>query len=193
MKKITQEEFDELPTVYGYRQCPGYTDYSAIKTFRGKYVFGDACQFGALCKFEGYGRFGGGCSFGSYCEFGEGCAFGTLCAFGDKCRFREMCRFGGGCWFGDGCEYELKRKFSFQEEQKKTMGETPKRMTINGYAYCREDVRPQLGEKITIKSVSSVHVGDNTSHLCLHFEEIPVTKFKPGMQIDVCVSLDQED
>ena len=57
MKKITQQEFDELPVVDGCKQCPGETYYSAIKRFP------EGCSFGAWC------------SFGVWCSFGEGCSF----------------------------------------------------------------------------------------------------------------------
>ena len=63
MKKITQQEFDALPVVEGWKKCPGSTDYSAIKHFP------DGCSFGEWC------RFGVGCSFGERCSFGEWCSF----------------------------------------------------------------------------------------------------------------------
>ena len=48
MKKITQQEFDALPVVDGWKKCPGSTDYSAIKHFP------NGCRFGAWCSFEGH-------------------------------------------------------------------------------------------------------------------------------------------
>ena len=63
MKKITQQEFDALPVVEGWKQCPGSTDYSAIKHFPEWCSFGERCSFGELC------------SFGAWCSFGEGCSF----------------------------------------------------------------------------------------------------------------------
>ena len=63
MKKITQQEFDALPVVEGWKKCPGSTDYSAIK------------------------HFPEGCSFGAWCSFGERCSFGAWCSFeGHKAR-----------------------------------------------------------------------------------------------------------
>ena len=63
MKKITQQEFDALPVVDGWKKCPGSTDYSAIK------------------------HFPDGCRFGERCSFGEGCSFGERCSFeGHKAR-----------------------------------------------------------------------------------------------------------
>ena len=62
MKVFTQAEFDALPVVGGYKQCPT-GDYTAINSF------GDRCRFGA------------GCSFGAWCSFGAGCRFGEGCSF----------------------------------------------------------------------------------------------------------------
>ena len=60
MKKITQQEFDALPVVEGWKKCPGSTDYSAIKhfpdrcRFGAELSFGEGCRFGAGCSFEGH-------------------------------------------------------------------------------------------------------------------------------------------
>ncbi len=54
MKKITQQEFDALPVVEGWKKCPGSTDYSAIKHFPDGCRFGVWCSFGAGCSFEGH-------------------------------------------------------------------------------------------------------------------------------------------
>ena len=54
MKKITQQEFDALPVVDGCKQCPGETDYSAIKRFPEWCSFGERCSFGEGCSFEGH-------------------------------------------------------------------------------------------------------------------------------------------
>ena len=54
MKKITQQEFDALPVVEGWKKCPGSTDYSAIKHFPERCSFGEGCSFGAWCSFEGH-------------------------------------------------------------------------------------------------------------------------------------------
>ncbi|CAK0758104.1 hypothetical protein CCP2SC5_2460002 [Azospirillaceae bacterium] len=49
MRKMTQEEFDNLPVVEGRKQCPGYADYSAISTFPDRCSFGERCSFGKGC------------------------------------------------------------------------------------------------------------------------------------------------
>lgn len=54
MKKITQQEFDALPVVEGWKKCPGSTDYSAIKHFPDGCRFGAWCRFGEGCSFEGH-------------------------------------------------------------------------------------------------------------------------------------------
>ena len=54
MKKITQQEFDALPVVEGWKKCPESTDYSAIKHFPDGCSFGEGCSFGARCSFEGH-------------------------------------------------------------------------------------------------------------------------------------------
>ena len=54
MKKITQQEFDALPVVEGWKKCPGSTDYSAIKNFPDGCSFGAWCRFGEGCSFEGH-------------------------------------------------------------------------------------------------------------------------------------------
>ena len=81
MKKYTQEEFDELPIVDNFKQCPT-GDYTSIE------YFGESCSFGELC------RFGELCSFGKSCRFGKACSFGELCSFGKSCSFGELCSFG---------------------------------------------------------------------------------------------------
>ena len=107
MKKITQQEFDALPVVEGWKKCPGSTDYSAIK------------------------HFPDGCSFGAWCRFGEGCSFGERCRFeGHKARtsnpyiaidragsvrrktyffdFEDGIYVRGGCFFGSLSEFRVK-------------------------------------------------------------------------------------
>ena len=113
MKKITQQEFDELPVVDGCKQCPGETYYSAIKRFP------ERCSFGA------------GCSFGVGCSFGERCSFGAWCRFeGHKARtsnpyiaidrasstrrktyffdFEDGIYVRSGCFFGSLSEFRAK-------------------------------------------------------------------------------------
>ena len=107
MKKITQQEFDALPVVEGWKKCSGSTDYSAIK------------------------HFPDGCSFGEWCSFGEGCSFGAGCRFeGHKARtsnpyiaidrasstrrktyffdFEDGIYVRSGCFFGSLSEFRVK-------------------------------------------------------------------------------------
>ena len=107
MKKITQQEFDELPVVDGCKQCPGETYYSAIKRFPER------------------------CSFGAWCSFGERCSFGEWCSFeGHKARtsnpyiaidragsvrrktyffdFEDGIYVRSGCFFGSLSEFRVK-------------------------------------------------------------------------------------
>ena len=65
MKAYTQEEFDHLPVIGGYKQCP-IGDYSLIKSF------------------------GEQCNFGEWCSFGEQCRFGEKCRIGEQCRLVNL-------------------------------------------------------------------------------------------------------
>ena len=76
MKKYTQEEYNELPIVDNFKQCPT-GDYTSIEYF------------------------GEGCSFGEKCSFGESCSFGEWCSFGKSCRFGEWCSFGKSCVYAN--------------------------------------------------------------------------------------------
>ena len=97
--KFTQEEFDALPVVGGYRQCPT-GDYSDVKEFSADCVFGSGCKFGSYCVFGSYSE------FGSYCKFDSGCRFDAYCEFGEGCVFDSGCRFGSYCKFAPGCSVE---------------------------------------------------------------------------------------
>jgi len=114
MKVFTQAEFDSLPVVDGFKQCPT-GDYSQIKTF-GKFCsfgescdFGKSCSFGESCNFGEYCRFGKFCSFGKSCDFGKSCSFGGSCDFGKSCSFGESCNFGVSNYFGDRCSFGGRR------------------------------------------------------------------------------------
>lgn len=81
MKKITQQEFKGFPVDrFGYKQYPT-GDYSEIKTFGERCIFGPGSIFGNWCSFGEGCRFGEGCIFGNWCSFGEGCIFGKGCSF----------------------------------------------------------------------------------------------------------------
>lgn len=59
LKKYTQEEFDALPVVAGWRLCPS-GDYSLIKSFGEGCSFrkGCICEFGTFHKLATVGGFG---------------------------------------------------------------------------------------------------------------------------------------
>jgi len=101
MRNITQEEFDNLPIVNGFKECPSNTDYSNIKNFGNYCIFGNYCRFGNGCIFGNYCIFGINCIFGNYCRFGSDCRFGNYCTFGNDCIFGNYCRFGNDCTFAD--------------------------------------------------------------------------------------------
>ena len=121
MKVYTQEEFDALPVVGSYKQCPT-GDYTQIKRFdgrcsfgercifSGRCSFGERCIFGAWCRFGAWCHFGEECRFDIGCSFGERCIFGGWCRFGEKCIFGRWCSFGGECIFGRWCSFEGKHK-----------------------------------------------------------------------------------
>ena len=71
MKKYTQEEYNELPIVDNFKQCPT-GDYTSIE------YFGESCSFGELCR------------FGEWCSFGERCSFGKSCSFGESCVYANI-------------------------------------------------------------------------------------------------------
>ena len=116
-KKITVEEFKNLPVVNGYKICPGNTDYSAISKFDLGCKFGPNCKFGRNCNFDLGCKFGLDCKFGSYCKFdlgckfGRNCNFGLGCNFGRNCNFDSYCKFGLDCKFGSYCKFDLGCKF----------------------------------------------------------------------------------
>ena len=70
MKRITQQEFDNLPVnEYGIKICPGFTDYSDIKIIKEWCSFAEGCSFAERC------------SFAKRCSFAEGCSFAERCSF----------------------------------------------------------------------------------------------------------------
>lgn len=117
MKKITQEEFNNLPFDGNVRVCPGHTDYSDIKKFNNICSFGSNCKFGANSYFTDWSSFGESCkfgekckfrsdtSFGGYCEFDKHCTFEALNSFGKYSKFKIKCRFGYGCSFARSCTF----------------------------------------------------------------------------------------
>lgn len=112
MKIITQSEFDALPVVDGWRQCPWHTDYRNIS------IFGAWCRFGEGCSLEdkslightvfvahGFGSLGRmalaipatdglwircGCRFGTISDFREW-VHGTHGSNGISAEYLAMC------------------------------------------------------------------------------------------------------
>ena len=101
LHKYTQEEFDALPVIGGWKICPS-GDYTLIAVFPMKSSFGDRCIFGDRCSFGDRCIFGDRCGFGGWCTFGEACSFGKQCGFGWWCTFGEACSFGKACSFEAG-------------------------------------------------------------------------------------------
>ena len=109
MKKYTEKDLEIFKrNEQGWRICPG-GDYTEIRTFPAKCVFGSWCFFGDGCNFGLWCVFGNDCCFGSWCKFGmwsslgRGCSFGKSCKFGERCNFGEECNFGSWCIFGEKC------------------------------------------------------------------------------------------
>lgn len=100
MEDVKNFEKDE----YGSRICPS-GDYTLIKDFDEKCIFGEDCRFGEGCRFDKACHFGEHCSFGKNCYFDKFCGFGLGCSFGELCGFGERCRFGWGCSFGKCCSF----------------------------------------------------------------------------------------
>jgi len=128
LMKYTQEMFDAIPVVDGFKKCPT-GDYSEIDKFPGLCVFkkdslfgcncnfGCGCYFAENCKFLDCCTFESGCVFLKECKFGAECRFDICCKFlnycnfehdcelGNCCRFENNCRFGNNCSFGLYCGF----------------------------------------------------------------------------------------
>jgi hypothetical protein len=110
MRVFTQGEFDALPVVDGFRQCPP-GDYSAVREFDDWCSFGVDNRFGERCIFGAGCSFGAGSCFGSNCSFGAGSCFGSNCSFGERCTFSAESRFGSHCSFGHLCRFGVRCEF----------------------------------------------------------------------------------
>ena len=100
MKKYILEDLENFEVDgNGYKICPS-GDYTGIREFPSRCIFGEQSSFGRLCSF------GEQCSFGEWSRFGDRCIFGRLCNFGEQCRFGERCSFGERCRFGGQCKVE---------------------------------------------------------------------------------------
>ncbi len=105
MKIYTTEDFKTFERDENGRLiCPS-GDYSQIKDFGDRSVFGDDCNFGWNCDFGSDCIFGRNCDFDSDCIFGRNCDFGSDCYFGLDCNFGLNCNFGAGCHFGAKCGF----------------------------------------------------------------------------------------
>jgi hypothetical protein len=105
VRQITQAEYDALPVVRGYRQCPGFTDYSGVR------CFGDHARFGAHASFGKCASFGENASFGEHASFGEGARFGAHASFGEWAIFGENASFGKCASFGEGARFGAHASF----------------------------------------------------------------------------------
>lgn len=76
MKKYSQEEYDALPVIDGYKECPT-GDYTAIK------YFGEYCRFSERCRFD------------KYCRFSECCRFSERCKIEGVYTLIRLLQFGG--------------------------------------------------------------------------------------------------
>ena len=72
--KYTQERYDAMPIVDGYKQCPS-GDYTAVREFGERSRFGEQPSFGAWSSFGERSRFGERSSFGARSRFGADCLF----------------------------------------------------------------------------------------------------------------------
>lgn len=83
MKKYTEKDLGTFErNEWGWLICPS-GDYTAIRTFPEKCIFGKGCNFGRRSN------------FGVMCGFGDGCTFGEMCIFGELSRFGEKCSHEG--------------------------------------------------------------------------------------------------
>lgn len=135
MKKYTEKDLETFErNERGWLICPS-GDYTAIRTFPEKCIFGkrcnfrrrsnfgvmcsfgDGCTFGEMCNFDAWNGFGdwcnfsAGCNFGAWSSFGKrnifsGAMFGACSSFGKWCNFGEKCNFGELSRFGEKCSHE---------------------------------------------------------------------------------------
>lgn len=117
MKKYTKKDFETFKrNEWGWLICPS-GDYTGIKTFPEKCIFGKGCNFGRRSNFGVMCGFGDGCTFGEMCNFdawnsfgdggnfSEGCNFGAWSSFGKRSIFGEASRFGACSSFGKWCSF----------------------------------------------------------------------------------------
>ena len=135
MKKYIEKDLETFErNEWAWLICPS-GDYTAIRTFPEKCIFGkrcnfrrrsnfgvmcsfgDGCTFGEMCNFDAWNSFGdwcnfsAGCNFGAWSSFGKrnifsGAMFGACSSFGKWCNFGERCNFGELSRFGEKCSHE---------------------------------------------------------------------------------------
>ena len=105
MKKYILEDLENFEVDgNGYKICPS-GDYTGIREFPSRCIFGEQSIFGRLCSF------GEQCIFGERCSFGERCIFGRWSSFGRLCSFDEQCSFGKQCKVENNKEIKEMIKF----------------------------------------------------------------------------------
>lgn len=135
MERYNEKDLENFErNEWGWLICPS-GDYTAIRTFPEKCIFGkrcnfrrrsnfgvmcsfgDGCTFGEMCNFDAWNSFGdwcnfsAGCNFGAWSSFGKrnifsGAMFGACSSFGKWCNFGERCNFGELSRFGEKCSHE---------------------------------------------------------------------------------------
>ena len=89
MKKYILEDLENFEVDgNGYKICPS-GDYTGIREFPSRCIFGEQSSFGRLCSF------GDRCIFGERCSFGERCRFGGQCKVENNKEIKEMIKFEG--------------------------------------------------------------------------------------------------
>lgn len=110
MKKYTEKDFETFErNEWGWLICPS-GDYTEIRTFPEKCIFGKRCNFRRRSNFGVMCGFGDGCTFGEMCNFDAWSSFGKRSIFGEASRFGACSSFGKWCNFGERCSFgELSR------------------------------------------------------------------------------------
>jgi len=110
LTKYTQEMFNALQIVGGYKICPT-GDYSEVKSFPLRCKFDENCKFGTFSSFNMFCSFKNGCNFDRACSFGKSIIFGKYCNFEEDCSFDINCLFYSSCNFNSGCSFGYFCKF----------------------------------------------------------------------------------
>lgn len=101
---FTQKEFDAIPRDEdGLKNCPS-GDYTHIKNFPSKCVFGPRSVFGDGSVFGEWATFGSECVLGSLCQLGNWSQLGDYCRLGNDCYLGYDSQMGGDCQLGEDCQ-----------------------------------------------------------------------------------------